>query len=286
LLFYSKGAAQHLYLYQDHRVYKTNRTIFVQYREKKLKNTIKTIIALMLIATSGLAIAQEEEAADKVFIYATYFNCNPALEEAADEQVASLWKPAYDAAVEAGTILDWGYYSHHTGGKWRRLQWYSAGSIADLLKAQSANQAALEEAAGEDGPTDFGDACPSHDDYIWELTNGSSRETDGTVNGGAVLSTYHVCSLADSDRADEIFANEFAPILDKHVEAGNLAGWGWLSHRIGGKVRRIETLTGKDMASLVENIGKVFADLGDAESGEEFDRICSTHSDYLWNVVH
>jgi hypothetical protein len=43
----------------------------------------------MFLATSFLAIAQEEEEAEKTFVYATYFNCNAALEEAADAQFAA-----------------------------------------------------------------------------------------------------------------------------------------------------------------------------------------------------
>lgn len=247
-----------------------------------MKSAIKLLLSGLFLAAPLFAMAQEEEEAADTYVYATYFYCNSALEEAADAQVETYWKPAYDAAVEAGTISGWGYYSHHTGGQWRRLQWYSAGSIADLLNAQQSVSDAIDEATPEDAANDFGAACTRHDDYIWQVTNGS----DGSDETKATLATYHVCDLAKSDRADEIFDSEFAPILDKHVENGNLTGWGWLSHRIGGKIRRIATLAAKDMQSLIKATGEIFPELGATESGDEFDTICSSHSDYLWNVVH
>ena len=239
----------------------------------------------MFLATSFLAIAQEEEEAEKTFVYATYFNCNAALEEAADAQFAAESKPAYDAAKEAGVISNWGYYSHHTGGKWRRLTWYAAGSIGDLLKAQTHVQDAIAAAAGEDSANDFGKACRSHEDYIWEVTNGSNV-TNIETKGTASISTYHVCNLVSSARADEIVATEYAPMLNGFVEDGTLTGWGWLSHRIGGEIRRIQTMTATDMQALVAATAKIFPAMGEVASGDEFDTICTSHTDYLWNVVH
>jgi len=249
-----------------------------------MKSSIKIILAVLFLASPFLAIAQEEEAAEDNFVYATYFYCDPAGEEAADALVESLWKPAYDAAVEAGTIGNWGYYSHHTGGQWRRLQWYSAHSIAELLNAQTAVGEAMDEAAGDDDNDAFGDACTRHDDYIWQVTNGSVLTVENV--GTASISTYHVCSLAKSDRADEIVATEYAPMLNGYVEDGSLTSWGWLSHRIGGKIRRIQTMTATDMPALLAATAKIFPAMGQVESGDEFDNICTSHTDYLWNIVH
>ena len=250
-----------------------------------MKTVMKLALSLMFLATSFLAIAQEEEEAKKTFIYATYFNCNAALEDAADAEFDAESKPAYDAAREAGVISDWGYYTHHTGGQWRRLTWYAAGSIGDLLKAQSYVQDAIPEAVDEVSANDFGKACKSHDDYIWEVTNGSNV-TGEAQQGKASISTYHVCNLVGSDRADEIVATEYAPMLNANVADGTLTGWGWLSHRIGGKIRRIQTMTATDMPALMAATAKIFPAMGQVESGDEFDSICTSHTDYLWNIVH
>lgn len=253
-----------------------------------MKTPIKILLSLIFLATYSFAMAQEEEeeATEDTFVYATYFYCNPALEEAADAEVEAYWKPAYDAAVEAGTIKAWGYFGHHTGGRWRRLQYTTAGSIDDLLKAQASVGEAIDKATPEDAGDDFGAACASHDDYIWQLLVSDSGITDADNHGGAVMATYHVCSFSGHDRADEIVENDFAPIYNKYVENGSILGWGWLSHVVGGKIRRIDTMTAKDIPTLLKARGEIIAEIIASEAGDEFDDICTSHTDYLWNVIH
>ena len=53
------------------------------------------------------------------------------------------------------------------------------------------------------------------------------------------LSTYHVCKLTGQQRADEIFAEVYAPKLNELVEKGDITGWNWNEHRLGGRYRRL-----------------------------------------------
>jgi hypothetical protein len=80
-----------------------------------------------------VALAQDEQ---DTYIYTTYHYCDFAGQDQVDEIVDSAYKPIYDAAVKDGTIGGWGWLAHHTGGKWRRAQYHSAGSVEAVLAAQ------------------------------------------------------------------------------------------------------------------------------------------------------
>ncbi len=145
---------------------------------------------------------------------------------------------------------------------------------------------AVVEVHGEDDAASqaFAEACPKHDDYLWQVEAGSSSEERGTVG----FSVYHYCDINREERADELVKEHVAPILDKMVEDGKLKTWGWLSHVIGGKVRRLQTMTASDLGSLLkarqEAIDTIYAE--ESAAGTEFSEICGNHADYVWNLVH
>ena len=237
-----------------------------------------TILALAISAPLSLA-AQEEKESDS-FIYATYFYCNTATQEKADELIKANTAPVWDAAVADGTVSGWGWIAHHTGGKWRRIQYHTSDSIAGLLAAQ---KTVNEKIDANDG---FGEICSAHDDYIWKVEAGN---VTSAVRGAAALSVYHVCSMAQEDRADELVNKVFAPIYEKALADGKIASWGWNSHIIGGKYRRLSTMTAANFPDLLKARGEILeAIYGDGENAEanEFNTICTSHSDYLWEIQH
>ena len=242
------------------------------------------VISLILFASIPLmVVAQEEEAeeATPVFSYATYFYCPVSKQDAADEVVKTKFAPIYNAAVEAGTINSWGWLAHNTGGKWRRILYYTATGVEAMVDAGSALNQAIDDALGDDNT--FGESCPSHDDYIWQSDNVGSG---GEERGEAGFSVYFFCDQSKEDRADEIVSESFAPIYDKQVEDGKIASWGWLEHFVGGKIRRLLTITGAshktNLAARAEAIEAVFGD--DNEAGAEFGSICTDHVDYMWDI--
>lgn len=243
-----------------------------------------TVLALAIGAPAGL-VAQESESKDETYIYATYFYCDTANEDKADALVKKNMVPVYDAAVADGTIKAWGWMSHHVGGKWRRILYRTAGSIEGLLSGDAAIAKRMDEAMGgaDDG---FDQYCNAHDDYIWQAVAGG----DGTAARGQVgISAYHVCSMADEDRIDELFKKVVQPALEKAAKEGKLTSWGWNSHVVGGQYRRLETLTGPDYQTLMKARAEIIASIyGDGSNADatEFDRLCSSHSDYLWDIVH
>jgi Ni/Co efflux regulator RcnB len=80
---------------------------------------MKKYLLICILATAiaaPMALSAEEENKEERYIYATYFYCNTATQEQADELVKKNNVPVYDAAVADGTIKGWGWLSHHTGG--------------------------------------------------------------------------------------------------------------------------------------------------------------------------
>lgn len=247
-------------------------------------HSIKNYIMLAgLVAISANAVAEEEEEAPTTFVYSTYFYCDVTGEDRVDEIVKNTNAPVYDQMVKDGVMTGWGWFKHHTGGKWRRLQYHQASSLQGLLDAQDEMAKRFDALEDDSQDNEFGKICNAHEDYIWEVAAGNP----GKNWGAAAFSVYYVCNESKEERADEIFKNDFGPILDKYVAAGKLNSWGWLSHWVGGKYRRLQTMSAGDHKSLLkvrsELLEEMYAE--DSAAGEEFTQICGSHSDYMWDVM-
>ncbi len=243
-----------------------------------------SILALAVSLPLGLAAQEEKDQAEGYF-YATYFYCDTSRQEEADKLIKANTVPVWDAAVADGTIKGWGWLAHQTGGKWRRIQWHMSDSIAGLLTAQETIGEKMD-AAGGDAADSFGKICNAHDDYIWKIEAGNSASD---ARGKASISVYMVCNIAREERADEIVKKVFAPVYDKAMADGKINSWGWNSHIIGGKYRRLATMTGADFPALIKARGEILKALyGEGENAEanEFSEICTSHSDYLWEIQH
>lgn len=245
----------------------------------------KLMLACFVIATlcaPAMVEAQEEESEPNL-IYGTYYYCSPlSKQDVADEIVEYAFAPIYDAAVDDGSINSWAWLAHHTGGKWRRLMVFTATGIDKLLQAQEILGERMEEVESA-APRVFGEICDTHDDYIWEAAEGGGSLTEGEAH----FSIYYYCASDKEERADEIVGEVFVPILNQHLETGDITSWGWNKHFVGGKLRRILTLTAADQASVVKARGAIIDDLysGDSEAGaNEFDGICGAHEDYMWEL--
>ncbi|MCP5092456.1 MAG: hypothetical protein GY949_16200, partial [Gammaproteobacteria bacterium] len=164
-----------------------------------MKNAITYVTCALLSVLPMTVMAQgEEEEASKGFIYATYFYCEAGNADRADEIIEAMDAADFDKAVEDGTINSWGWLSHHTGGLWRRLQYYTAPTLNGLLDAQKAMQGD-RDADAEAMASEFGAICPQHEDYIWEQESGGFAGE----RGEAGFSVYYICDEAREERADE-----------------------------------------------------------------------------------
>jgi len=193
-------------------------------------------IIRILIAAAGLSalsiacVAQEEEAPPR-FTYATYFSCPGGPLSRADEIIAED-ADRMNGLVEDGSITGWGWMAHHTGGQWQRIFWFQADGMDALLDGSVAVQGDDDDdAAADDDDLGFGQICSRHEDYIWQVENGSDSDARSDVG----MSVYHACDINREDRADEIVNEHMAPILNKFVEEGKLSSWGWQSHVVGGR---------------------------------------------------
>jgi len=239
---------------------------------------------MLLGMATGSCLAQDDDG-PAGFTYATYYVCDVATQGDMDTVVEATEKPVFDQWVEDGKLIAWGYLSHFTGGRWRRVQYHVSPTMADALNNQSAifneiygNNRNPEAAQARSG------ASEGHNDYVWALGQGSPAGTD---RGDVSLSVYYVCDINREERADEIMAATTASRLNEMQEEGKISSWGWSMHRIGGRFRRLQTITGADYASVIGARNELLQYMGENHSdlGEEFTDICGSHSDYLWNIV-
>lgn len=227
-------------------------------------------------------LAQEEEPDPAVF--ATYFYCNEAREARADTIISESVAPIMDRHMAAGHLTAWGWYAHNTGGRWRRLLYMVSPDVPTVM---STREAVIDDLISEaaEATAELTAVCPSHDDYVWEVGAGSDP-TLAQGRSAVTMATYMVCDFTEEGRADDIVEEVFAAIYNKHVEAGNITGWGWLEHNIGGKYRRIATMAATDMSSLISARAAIFEDLFEEAplALNTFGEICGSHSDYIWEV--
>ena len=240
-----------------------------------------SLLALAITLPSGLS-AQEEEDKKDTYIYATYFYCKTSAFDALDAAMAEHTAPVYDAAVKDGTLGGWGWLAHHTGGKWNRLFYHVSDSMGGLFAAQET----MAERSKDLPDGGFSEACSLHEDYIWQ-----SEANSGLMEkrGDAAMSVYHVCDITREERADEIVKEVFAPVYDKAIKDGKITSWGWSSHVVGGKYRKLSTMTGESFPQLLKARGEILEALygeGDNPVANEFSQICHSHSDYLWRILN
>jgi hypothetical protein len=243
------------------------------------------LFALFALVFVPMAASAQEEEASPPYVYGTYFECDVNDQWRADEIAKSLFAPVYDAAVEDGTILGWGYLGHHTGGKWRRVLWHAAADTDKLLDASDAVSEKIQESNAR-ANQEFGKICDTHEDYIWRFNTGSGEQAI-QERGEAGFSAYYVCDMSKQDRADELFKEAFEPVYNRQVAEGNLISWGWMEHWVGGKYRRLETMTAADHKTLLKARDAAIEEFTEKQKAatDEFDSICGSHQDYMWNIL-
>lgn len=240
-----------------------------------MRTRIGGLFCLSLFGAPGLLLAQAED--EETYIYGTYYVCDVTRQVEADELTEESFMPIYNEAVEDGLIDGWGWLAHQTGGPWRRLFYMTASSISDLLAAQEF----LAEEEDEDDNETFGEICNSHDDYIWRRLQGTPA---GTTRGSVSLSTYYECVQGREAQADAIVSSVIAPIYQDQIDAGLLVSWGWNEHVVGGKYRRLATITAEDWDSLFDAQNNAIEATNGNELINQLFTICGSHADYMWDI--
>ncbi len=244
---------------------------------RKLNAGIAALLVLCGAGVGAVAGAEEKE----TYTYSTYMYCDLTAQDRIDEIVGQLDKPVYDAAVASGSLINWGWLKHDTGGQWRRVRYYSASSLQALMDIGSKlDDQAMAAPKAKALNQELRSACKSHDDYIWRSVAGG-----GGARGAAGFSVYYVCDITREEQADALVKRVFAPLYDKLVADGQLTSWGWMEHVVGGQYRRLATLTAKDMTTLMAARAAVGKAMDDDPLGAVFDGICGSHADYIWETA-
>ena len=246
------------------------------------------LIAGLVLSITFLPAASfaQDDSSQVGFAYVTYFECNQAAEARADEIVMRNYAPHYNTALEGGEIASWSWLAHYVGGNWRRALVLTASNMDDLLDAAGALGEIIADATPEAGRA-FSEACPRHEDYIWETSPGIGGGVLGQERAESGFSTYMKCDLSRQERADELMDETLGAIYDKQVESGGLATWAWLKHNVGGEYRRLLSTTGSDHKSMMKARAAIIADLNDGRTKRaftQFNDICPEHQDYMWDI--
>ncbi len=243
------------------------------------------LIAISLLV-SGKVLGQGEQF-QRAFAYVSYFECNQAAEDRADEIVTRSYAPHYNNALEQGDIASWSWLAHYVGGKWRRALVVTATNMDDLLDAAGALGEIISDTTPEAGRA-FNEACPVHEDYIWETTPGVGGAVLGQERAEAGFSAYFQCDSAREERADEIVRDVLGPIYDRHVDSGGITTWSWLQHNVGGPYRRLLSATASDHKTMMESRAAIVEELNNGRTKRaftQFNEICPIHQDYMWDIV-
>ena len=239
---------------------------------------MSTIRTLVLTATASLiAASASAQQAPPPFTMATYYRCDYVRQARADTLFRQVMGPALNRQIQAGNLTGWGFSSHRMGGAWRRLETMTAPTLAKLVAAQEAYQADLDK--NPKAAAEFDAICGSHDDYIWNRTLGSAPNPSAPAPAFS-YSRYFACS--DEATADMVMETAFAGIMNKHLAAGHIRSWGWLSHNFGGTIRRVLLWAGSDLMAVLNAEEMVSAELASHGMWASFSTACNTHNDYVW----
>jgi hypothetical protein len=239
--------------------------------------------ALFVLPLAAGASAQEDETA---YVYASYYQCSGGLNDA----IATLrddWGPIVQSHMDADHISAWGVLTHATGNPWTMAIYHVGPEIGALNTALDQALATYFEQHPEEG-AQFGENCPTHEDYIW--TTGLGSEPGAAVaqdRTTAGMSVYWVCDEGKEAVADLIVENVWAPIYDQQVTDGLINSWGWLSHFVGGEYRRLLVVDGADHSTLLEARNQALEATGaeNAALAAAFSDVCNGHTDILWDIA-
>jgi len=242
-----------------------------------------TIVSLCIGLCVTPSLAQDDST---TYIFSEYYICDQNREAFADSITEHALGPIYDKYVAAGDLTGWSLLSHNAGGHWRRLLYYSSTSIDKLLETR-AKMIEEFEAMGDE-TREFTSICPEHDDLVWSsVASSPAAASPPETPPRAAYSTYYICDVTRQERADEIVQQLIGPAADKLVASGELAGWSWNAHVIGGRYRRLMAHRGTSHAGLIAAVTKYneAASATNEALANEFSEICNSHVDYLWDVV-
>lgn len=103
--------------------------------------------------------------------------------------------------------------------------------------------------------------------------------------GNAVLLAAYKCQADELARADTLVQDVAAPVLNKHVAAGRLLNWGYLSVYIGDQANRSIYVWAANPVALMQARAVYLPELNGNPKFADFVRICGSATITVHNLV-
>jgi hypothetical protein len=250
-----------------------------------MKAVIVTLAAALTCFAPGLPAAEPAQDSP-AFIFATYFHCSAGTVERADESVAKRYKDDLDKMVKSGTVSSWGWLGKVAGGEWTRVGYVTAASLQAVLTAADKSGNVMSDGHPPGPPTmerkAFDEACGSAENYVWRVLTGSDpRGHRGPVG----FSTYYVCDQSREEQADALVKRIIGARYNELVGQGKLSTWLWAEHIVGGKYRRLATMTAPSRDALIAAREQLVSAGEHDPVNEAMTSICGSHQDYIWKTI-
>jgi len=241
-----------------------------------MKPIIAGLAAIFACLATSLPAAEPPH--DQVFIYATYYRCNSVKLDKADEYVTRQYRDTIGRMIASHDVSGWGWLAHVTGGEWTRAA-YIVGPNEGVVLAAS-----LKVQPNIDHPPPimaFDQGCGSGEDYIWHVLAGNEA---GGHRGKAAFSTYFVCDQSREKHADELVTQQLAPLYDRLVAEHKLISWAWAEHIVGGKFRRLATMSAASRDEVLAARDSIVAAPERSALNDALASVCGSHEDYIWDI--
>ena len=98
----------------------------------------------------------------------TYYTCNIAREDRADEIVQEVLGPEIQKHIDLGHLNSWSWIRHEVGGRFRRALVIDAADHKTILTMRGAIISALQQNSADE-MAEFSEICGGHTDYLWDL---------------------------------------------------------------------------------------------------------------------
>lgn len=149
----------------------------------RLPFTLLVLLALSALAFPTAGRAQEEEP-DPPVLRLSFFMCDLSAGkgEAIEEEIETQDMPIWNALVDEGMVMSYGYFFHWWADEWNVGIYTIAPTIQAILDANEEAANRFEAQYGEDAPSAMAEACPHHRDGFYRM--GPNTDDPEAAAGG------------------------------------------------------------------------------------------------------
>lgn len=99
-----------------------------------------------------------------------------------------------------------------------------------------------------------------------------------------IYASYYQCAPGGISTAVQTLRDVWSPVMQEHVDAGDVTAWGALTHSTGNEWSLGLYQVGPDLDALMGAIGASIQRLYEenSEAGAAFSDACPRHEDYVW----